>query len=53
MRAKCVICGKWDHPNKMNGIYRKGGTHYYCKKKLCQEILIRDAGELPEEIEGK
>ncbi len=48
MKVKCVVCEKWEHLKKMNVIYRKRGPAYYCKKKLCQEQFIKDAGDRPD-----
>ena len=45
---ECCVCGKKDFPNKMNGILNKYGHKYYCKKKLCQQRFIEDAGEIPD-----
>lgn len=44
---KCFICGK--KGKKMNGIYGKYGMKYYCKKKLCQQRFIEDAGDPPDD----
>lgn len=46
--VECSVCSKKDFPKKMNGIYGKYGHKYYCKKKLCQQRFIEDAGDPPD-----
>jgi len=51
MIVKCFCCQENDDSTHVNGIYRRGGTLYFCQRKECQELFIEMAGDPPEEEE--
>jgi hypothetical protein len=47
----CSGCGKGIDPEKANGIYGRYGMKYFCHKKMCQEIFLEHAGDIPDDYD--